>query len=427
METIRFAPSAPGSFSATLTVNFEAPGSPWVITLLGTGVGVPAATLAPLSLTFGNQAIGTSSAPQSFTITNTGTGALGISNIQATTGFSETNNCPSSLALGAMCSVNVTFVPTLAGANGGAVTVFTNDGLSHVVQVTGTAFGVPAAAIAPLTLTFGSQMVGTSSTSQGIIVASTGTASLAIASVVLSDTADFQMTSNCPSNMAPNTNCSLGITFAPSNVGSISGTVVVTANDGSPHTIQLSGTGTGFALSPATGSSASATVTAGRPATYQLNLLPQAFSGSVTLICAPVTAIPNATCSAAPNPATLSGTTATAVTVTVITMASSGMSAPAHTRRYLGPWAHGLRASHWLFYLLLSLALAGASRKGRRISLSLSTALLLVILITGCASGGTSSTPPGGSTGTPAGTYHLLVTASSSGISSKTTLTLVVQ
>jgi hypothetical protein len=255
---------------------------------------------------------------------------------------------------------------------------------------------------------------------------------LAIASIVLSDTTDFQMTSNCSSNLAPNTNCSLGVTFAPVNVGSISATIVVTANDGgSPHTIQLSGSGTGFALAPATGSSASVTVPAGQPATYQLSLTPQAFSGPVTLTCTPVTAIPNATCSiTSPNPVTLSGTTATVVTVSVSTMSHSGMSLPSHTRRHFGPGAYKLPVARWVFYLLLFLALAGASRKLRRAPLVLASALLLVMLIAGCAGGsGGSSGPPGGggSTGTPAGTYQLLVTASASGVSSKTTLTLVVQ
>ena len=429
-ENIIFTPTAPGPFAATLTVNFETPGSPWVLSLLGTGVGVPLAAIAPLSLTFGNQALGTSSAPQSFTITNTGSGALVISNIEVTSGFSATNSCLSSLAPGTSCTVNVTFDPTAAGSNGGTVSVITNDGLSHVVQLTGTGFGVPMAAIAPLSLTFTSQTIGTSSAAQPVIVASTGTAALAISNIVLSDTADFQMTSNCPASMAPNTNCSLGITFVPSNVGSISGTLVVTANDGSPHTIHLSGSATGFAIAPAAGSSSSAMVTAGQPAMYQLSLQPQAFSGSVTLTCAPVTAIPDATCSASPNPVTLGGTTATVVTVSITTMTRSGSSVPYGPQRFFGPVGFKLRASHSLFYLLLSLALAGVSRRARRISLALSTVFLLGILIAGCASGGGggTGTPPGGggSTGTPAGTYHMRVTASGSGISSSTTLTLIV-
>jgi hypothetical protein len=432
VENIGFTPPAAGTFSATLTVNYEIPGSPLIIPLTGTGVGVPLAAFNPPSLTFASQAIGTSSPPQSFTITNTGTGPLTISAFQLTVGYSATNNCPSSLAPGANCSVNVTFTPSYAGTNGGAAYVYTNDGNSDTVPLSGTGFGVPVAAIAPLSLTFSTQSVGTSSTAQQVIIASAGTGSLAIASIVLSDTADFQMTSNCSSSLTPNTNCSLGVTFAPFNVGSVSATIVVTANDGgSPHTIQLSGTGTGFALAPVTGSFASVTVPAGQPATYQLSLTPQAFSGPVTLTCAPVSAIPNATCSImSPNPVALSGTTATAVTVSVSTKAHSGVSIPSYTRRYFGPGAYKLPAPRWLFFLLISLVLPVISRKFRRVPLALASALLLVMLIAGCAggNGGSSGSPGGGgSTGTPAGTYQLVVTASASGVSSKTTLTLVVQ
>jgi len=427
LEAIIFNPPSAGTFTATLTVNYETPSSPWVITLSGTGVGVPAATIAPLSLTFGNQAIGTSSAPQSFTITNTGTGALAISDIQVTSGFSETNNCPTSLALGATCSVNVTFAPTLAGANGGTVSVTTNDGQSHVVGLAGTGFGVPAVAIAPLSLTFGSQTIGTASSAQPVIIASTGTAILAIASIVLSDTADFQMASNCPLNLAPNTNCSLGITFAPSNLGSISGTVTVTASDGgSPHTIQLSGTGTGFALSPAAGFTASATVPAGQTAAYRLSLAPVAFSGSVTLTCAPVTPIPKATCSVSPNPAMLSGTAATVVTVSVSTAAHSGAAFRPDKRKILDLGVLQFLAGHRLFFLLLALAMYAVAIKARRIPLALATVILLVTLAAGCNA---SNNSPGGSgsTGTPAGTYQLLVTATSSGATRTITLTLTVQ
>ena len=63
---------------------------------------MPVATIAPSSLTFNNQVVGTASAPQSFTITNTGTGPLVISVIELNppTNFTMSNNCPaSSLAL----------------------------------------------------------------------------------------------------------------------------------------------------------------------------------------------------------------------------------------------------------------------------------------------------------------------------------------
>jgi len=146
---ITFTPPAPGPFTATLTLNFELPGSPIVATLQGTGVGVPMATVAPLNLAFGTQNIGTSSATQPFTITDTGTGDLTINSLVVSPSqyFSASNGCVGTkLTVGNSCTVNVAFTPIGAGDIGGTVTVVTTDGLSHVVQLTGTGIGIPASA-----------------------------------------------------------------------------------------------------------------------------------------------------------------------------------------------------------------------------------------------------------------------------------------
>src|SRR3954471_19307357 len=82
----------------------------------------PAVTFAPTSLTFAAQAIGTTSAPQSIRIANTGTGSLFI-NSAATRGadpldFTQVDDGCSGLTLpaGSSCSVSITFSPTASGA-----------------------------------------------------------------------------------------------------------------------------------------------------------------------------------------------------------------------------------------------------------------------------------------------------------------------
>src|SRR5262249_15115620 len=60
-------------------------------------LGPPTVTLAPPSLNFGNQTVGTTSATQTVTLTNTGASPLLISTISITGNFSQTNNCPASL------------------------------------------------------------------------------------------------------------------------------------------------------------------------------------------------------------------------------------------------------------------------------------------------------------------------------------------
>ncbi|HEY3871771.1 MAG TPA: choice-of-anchor D domain-containing protein, partial [Actinocrinis sp.] len=78
------------------------------------------------SLSFGDVNTGSTSAAQSVTVTNPGTSAAAISSVSATSNFSQTNNCGSSLAAGASCTVNVTFAPTSGGSLTGTLSVASN-------------------------------------------------------------------------------------------------------------------------------------------------------------------------------------------------------------------------------------------------------------------------------------------------------------
>jgi hypothetical protein len=78
---------------------------------------------------FGSVALGNSSSSIDFVLTNAGEGAIGISNVAATGDFSQTNNCGSSLALGATCTVSVVFSPTATGLRSGSLSVKTNTGV----------------------------------------------------------------------------------------------------------------------------------------------------------------------------------------------------------------------------------------------------------------------------------------------------------
>ena len=74
------------------------------------------ATLTPPSATFPSTIIGKSSAGTAFTLTNTGEAAVNVTSITTMGAFSASNNCGSSLAIGATCAINVVFTPTAVGA-----------------------------------------------------------------------------------------------------------------------------------------------------------------------------------------------------------------------------------------------------------------------------------------------------------------------
>ncbi len=71
----KFCPVTAGARTAIETVPSNASNSPQNIALAGTG-GVPVVSLVPSSLSFGSQQLGTTSAVQTVTLTNTGTGPL---------------------------------------------------------------------------------------------------------------------------------------------------------------------------------------------------------------------------------------------------------------------------------------------------------------------------------------------------------------
>jgi hypothetical protein len=243
--SVIFTPTASGTRSGAISVSDNAPASPQAVALSGTGVVLtPAVSLSPTSLTFASQAVGTTSGAQTVTLTNTGSGSLSISSIAATGDFSQTNNCGSSLAASASCSISVRFAPTASGTRTGAISVSDNAPASpQAVTLSGTGVVLtPAVSLSPTSLTFASQTVGTTSSAQTIKLTNTGTGSLSISGITASG--DFSQTNNCGSSLAASASCSISVRFAPTASGTRSGAISVSDNAAaSPQAVSLSGTG----------------------------------------------------------------------------------------------------------------------------------------------------------------------------------------
>jgi hypothetical protein len=156
---VTFTPAAPGNNSAQLIFNDNASSSPQSVTLIGTGTG-PEVTLSSPSLTFLGQLVGTSSAPQTITLTNSGTTALTISSIGVTGDFSQTNACGSALGATSSCAITIAFSPTVSGTRTGTLGVSDNGvGGPQSVGLTGTGqdftFALPSGSSATATATRG--------------------------------------------------------------------------------------------------------------------------------------------------------------------------------------------------------------------------------------------------------------------------------
>ena len=87
---------------------------------------IPAVALSTSSLSFGLQAVGTTSAPQSITLTNTGSASLSVNGISVQGDFTQSNTCNPTIQPGNNCNISVTFTPTISGPRSGALTIADN-------------------------------------------------------------------------------------------------------------------------------------------------------------------------------------------------------------------------------------------------------------------------------------------------------------
>ena len=112
---------------------------------------------------------------------------------------------------------------------------------------------IPVVSLSTSSLNFGSMTTGNTSNPQPVTLSNVGSASLTISSITISgaDNSDFTQTNNCGSLVAPAGTCTINVTFAPTTTGQRGSSVAISDNvAGSPQTITLVGTGTGFGVTP---------------------------------------------------------------------------------------------------------------------------------------------------------------------------------
>jgi hypothetical protein len=143
-----FTPTTTGPRTGSITLADDASNSPQIIALNGTGVA-PLVTLSPSGLTFARQNVGSTSPPQNLTLSNTGTAPLLLNSIVARGDFTQSNNCASSLAAGAGCTLNVTFTPSDAGSRNGAIS-FTDNARNSPQAISLSGTGIASLTVSPV-------------------------------------------------------------------------------------------------------------------------------------------------------------------------------------------------------------------------------------------------------------------------------------
>lgn len=160
--SVSYTPTVRGPESGNLTISGNFAGAPSVVALSGTGQAF-SISVSPLSLNFGNQLVNTTSAPQNVTVTNTGDIAFNISGSSGGSPYNVTNNCPYTVNPGATCYFSITFGPTSYGTYQETFSFSgTFPGSPARYTVTGTGLDT-AAILAPTSLSFGNQLLNSSS------------------------------------------------------------------------------------------------------------------------------------------------------------------------------------------------------------------------------------------------------------------------
>jgi hypothetical protein len=213
-------------------------------------------TVSPTALSFGSVASGSSSAPQTVTVSNPTGSAAAISSISAGGDFSQSNGCGSSIAANGSCTVSVTFAPTATGNRTGTLTVNAG-GITNTVSLAGTgAAPGPVLNANPASLSFARTVVGSAAAAQTVTVTNPGTSAATVSNVAV--TGDFSQTSNC-GTIAVGGSCAVTVSFKPTAAGARTGTLTLTSNaNNSPTTVALSGNGVGGTTNLAAGQPASA-------------------------------------------------------------------------------------------------------------------------------------------------------------------------
>jgi hypothetical protein len=218
--------------------------------------GCPICSVSPTSLTFPTQLRGTTSAAKTVTATNTGNATMSITSIGITGtnsgDFTQTQTCGTSLAVGAKCTISVRFAPAARGARTADVVIADNAAPPNpqTVALAGTGTIVK---LVPTSLSFGAQLLGTTSAVKAVTITNVGTATLNFSSISLTgpNAGDFTITNTCGSALGAAASCTISVTFHPSAIGPRSATVSIRDDGGgSPQLVSLSGTGTAVKLVP---------------------------------------------------------------------------------------------------------------------------------------------------------------------------------
>ncbi len=258
--SLSFKPQSLGNKDAELHIDSDDPTKPTVkVILSGSGIDInyPNITVDKQQIDFGIVKVGTESASQSLTVSNSGSSLLVISDVKtdganAADFVIKSDDCKGkSIVPSSSCKINIVFKPQTAGNAIALLKISSNDPDTPDYSVnlygTGRAPGGPAIDVKPLNLDFGKVNVGVESSPLDIVITSVGDSDLSISSEnITGDYRNFRIAfDNCGVKLPPSQSCKISISFVPKSSGAKSATLQIGSNDpiNSVVNVNLSGEG----------------------------------------------------------------------------------------------------------------------------------------------------------------------------------------
>ena len=251
--SVVFNPQAEGARSAQMILYANVYGGQLEVDLNGTGLPGGDVTVTPSNHDFGTVEVGTTTTlveDLSLSVTNLGSAPVPISSIAVSGPFTIASNAcgTASLAANWGCQIQIAFAPAQAGPATGLFTMIDGAG-TQTVQLSGTGAAAPTDTLSSTSINFPATASGQISAPAPVTITDDGDMNLVVNSIAVS--AGFAQTSDC-SSIAAHTHCAVSVQFAPSQAGTVTGTLTI-ADALRTQTVALSGMGlqpASFAISP---------------------------------------------------------------------------------------------------------------------------------------------------------------------------------
>ena len=252
--TLAFAASSTASADAYLTANWSIGGHDLALSAFSQAAAL---SVSATEIDFGTQFARGLRLPRYLYLSNSSTSPISHAplTLPGSSPFTLTDSCPSTLVAQSVCRIRIDYLSSTIPSSDTA-TLTLDDGLSTLITgetlpqqgVAGASVN-PNLSVNPTAITFANPvaLTSTGSETQTVTITNTGAAPFAL---TITLTGDFLSNTSCTGTLAGGATCAVALTLAPSQPGTRTGILSVTAGSGtSPDYVTL--TGTGSAILPA--------------------------------------------------------------------------------------------------------------------------------------------------------------------------------